>query len=68
MNHQLVDPLLKAKEAANLLQISVPTLWRWVAAGTIPKPIKFGNSNSRWPRSDLLAAIEHAKVSREAAA
>lgn len=35
-----VDPLLTAREAAPLLDISVATFWRRVADGTIPKPIK----------------------------
>ena len=60
-----VDPLLTAREAAPLLCISVPTFWRRVADGTIPKPIKLG-ALSRWPQSEILQVIETAKAARAA--
>ncbi len=60
------DPLLTAREGAAILQISVPTFWRWVANGTLPKAVKLGGM-SRWPRSELLAVIERAKSNRSAA-
>ncbi|MEC8195213.1 MAG: DNA-binding protein [Pseudomonadota bacterium] len=58
-----VDPLLKAGEAAKMLSISVPSFWRRVADGSVPKPIKLGSS-SRWVRSEILAVIEKAKARR----
>lgn len=58
-----VDPLLKDREAAPLLSISIPTFWRRVADGTIPKPIKLG-ALSRWPQSEILEVIERAKAAR----
>lgn len=60
-----LDPLLTVREAATLLGVSIPTFWRWVADGTISKPIKLG-SLSRWPRSEILAVIERAKAARDA--
>ena len=62
-----VDPLLKDREGAAMLGVSVPTFWRRVADGTIPKPIKLG-ALSRWPQSEILAVIERAKVARQTAA
>lgn len=59
----LTDPLLTAREGAAELQISVPTFWRWVANGILPKPVKLGNM-SRWPRSELVDFIEKAKAKR----
>ncbi len=59
----ITDPLLTAREAAAELQISIPTWWRWVALGTLPKPVKLGGM-SRWPRSEVLAVIENAKAKR----
>lgn len=61
-----VDPLLIAREAAAILQISVPTFWRHVANGLVPKPVKLGGL-SRWPKSEILAVIETAKAARTAA-
>lgn len=60
-----VDALLTAREAAPLLGISVPTFWRRVADGVVPKPIKLG-ALSRWPQSEILQVIETAKAARAA--
>lgn len=59
----ITDPLLLAREGANILQISIPTFWRRVADGTIPKPVKLGGL-SRWPKSEILEVIENAKAAR----
>ncbi len=59
-----LDPLLTDREAAACLAMSVPTFWRRVADGTIPRPLKFGGL-SRWPHSDILAVIEVARSCRE---
>ena len=61
------DPLLRDKEAAALLEISIATFWRRVKDGTVPPPIKIG-SMSRWPRSEILAVIDRAKAARDAVA
>jgi predicted DNA-binding transcriptional regulator AlpA len=58
-----LEPLLSYREAASALAISVPTFWRRVADGTVPKPVKFGRV-SRWPRSEILEVIERAKDAR----
>jgi predicted DNA-binding transcriptional regulator AlpA len=60
-----VDPLLRDKEAARLIGASVPTFRRRVADGSMPKPLKLGGM-SRWPRSEILQAIEHLKAKRAA--
>ncbi|EJF83277.1 helix-turn-helix transcriptional regulator [Bartonella rattimassiliensis] len=56
-------PLLTVREAAKLLNISVSTLWRRVADGSVPKPLKIG-SLARWLHSDLRNVIEKAKNQR----
>lgn len=58
-----VDPPLSVREGAAVLQISVPTFWRRVADGTIPKPVKLAGL-SRWPQSEIVAVIEDAKARR----
>lgn len=57
------NPLLSARECAKLLKISVPTYWRWVANGIVPKPIKIGGL-SRWPLSDLEGTLDEANAAR----
>ena len=63
---QTVDPLLTVREVAALLRRSVPSVFRGVAKGDLPRPVKPGAS-SRWPQSEILAVIEAAKAAREAA-
>lgn len=63
---QITDPLLTAREGAKILQVSIPTFYRRIADGTLPKPIKMG-SLSRWAQSEINAAIEDAKAKRDAA-
>lgn len=58
------DPLLTAREGAIVLGCSVPTFWRWVAIGTLPRAVKLGGM-SRWPHSELLAVIDRAKAERK---
>jgi excisionase family DNA binding protein len=61
----MIDPLLTAKEVAAALRISLPTLYRRVADKTLPAPVKLGHL-SRWPRSEIQAAIERAGERRAA--
>jgi predicted DNA-binding transcriptional regulator AlpA len=63
---EITDPLMTARESAAYLQVSIPTFWRRVADGTVPKPVKIGTL-SRWPRSEIVAVIENAKARRTAA-
>lgn len=42
------------KEVSAWYAVSRATIWRWVAEGHFPKPIKFSQGCSRWRRSDLL--------------
>ena len=66
IDSKLIDPLLTASEGAALIQVSVPTLWRWVSKRILPKPVKLGGM-SCWPQSELLAVIEKAKAARTSA-
>jgi len=61
----ITDPLLNDREGAEYLHISVPTFWRRVADGTIPRPLKLGGL-SRWPQSEIAVVIEQAKARRSA--
>lgn len=57
------DTLLKAHEVEEMLRISHASLYRRIADGTLPHPVKLGTS-SRWVLSDVLAAVEIAKGER----
>lgn len=51
-----MDKLLTLKECADLLQVSVPTIYRRIADGSLPKPVKLGNL-TRVRESELLSAV-----------
>ena len=60
------DKLDTVHETAELFNCSPATVWRRVADGTIPKPIKIGGM-TRFFRKENLAVIEKAKLERAAA-
>jgi prophage regulatory protein len=49
---------VRAKQIAKDKGISVSTVWRWVQAGILPKPIKLTNRTTVWRAEDVDAAIE----------
>ncbi len=54
---QLAQPeLLSVRQVATILGLGVSTVWRGVAKGTFPEPIKICGS-TRWRRSDIDALI-----------
>lgn len=53
------------REVANALHCSVATVWRGVAAGELPKPIKIGG-RTLWSLPEIEALIE-AKLAERAA-
>lgn len=60
-----VEVLLTDKEVANVLQVHRATIWRRVKDGTLPQPIRIGNI-TRFPQSEIVAALEAAKQKRAA--
>lgn len=51
--------LLTVKEVAAMLGLGVSSVWRNVARGNLPKPIKVGSA-TRWRLRDIEKAIEAA--------
>ena len=45
--------LLTARQVAHRLAIGVRTLWRMVAAGRLPQPIRYTRKLVRWKASDI---------------
>lgn len=74
----LVDPfeddleLVDAKEACRILGGSRPinpaTLYRGIADGRFPPPVKLGAGTSCWVKAELRAAIRKRMAEREAEA
>jgi len=50
--------LLTVKAVANLLGVSVRLVWRLVAGGRFPQPIRLGARTVRWRARDIAEHIE----------
>ena len=59
--------LISDVELAKILGCSRTTVWRRVADGTLPKPIKIGGM-TRWSQAEIAAVIEAALAARDEAA
>jgi excisionase family DNA binding protein len=54
--------LLSPHEVANRLSIASSTLWRMVARGQFPQPIRFSRRLVRWKTRDLQAYLDSLKA------
>jgi excisionase family DNA binding protein len=50
--------LLTAQEVAGRLSIGVRTLWRLVARGNMPQPVRFSRKLVRWKTADIDRYIQ----------
>jgi len=49
--------ILRAVDVASLLNISLPTLYRWVRLGRLPAGFKYGPHSVGWERKTVEAWI-----------
>ena len=61
-----LDRLIRDDDVAEMLGCSTATIWRRVADGTLPAPVRFGGL-SRWSQSEIVSVIEAAKAQRHTA-
>ena len=54
---QGLPELLTSHQVAARLAISVRTLWRLVAAGKVPQPIRYNHKLVRWKRDEVARYI-----------
>ena len=50
--------LMTSQQVANRLAVSVRTLWRLVAAGKFPQPVRYNRKLVRWKAVDVARYIE----------
>ena len=50
--------ILKAKQVAEEINVSVPQIYRLVSIGSFPKPIKLGERGSAWLVSEVDAWLQ----------
>lgn len=48
---------MTVKDVSAMLRVSVATVWRMVAAGTLPKPKKFSTRCTRWEAGAVRRAV-----------
>jgi excisionase family DNA binding protein len=49
--------LITAEELARLLNTSERSIWRYLSAGDIPKPVRLGRGTVRWRYEEIRAWI-----------
>jgi excisionase family DNA binding protein len=50
--------LLTSQQVADRLAVSVRTLWRLVAAGKVPQPVRYNRKLVRWKNSEVKRYID----------
>jgi excisionase family DNA binding protein len=50
--------LMTSQQVAERLSVSVRTLWRLVAAGKFPQPVRYNRKLVRWKTADVARYIE----------
>lgn len=50
--------LLTSQQVAERLSVSVRTLWRLVAAGKFPQPVRYNRKLVRWKTTEVARYIE----------
>ena len=50
--------LLTSRQVASRLSVSVRTIWRLVAAGKFPQPVRYSRKLVRWKTADVRRYIE----------
>ena len=54
--------IIRRKQAAEMLGVSIPTLWRWEHSGAFPKAVRIGPNASGYLLSDIQAWLEVRKT------
>jgi predicted DNA-binding transcriptional regulator AlpA len=62
MKHQYANELpqegfVRVDTLARVLGVAAVTVWRWSAAGKLPKPVKISGKVTGWPVADVRAWI-----------
>ena len=57
--------LLKVAEVSDLVKLARPTIYRMMAAGKFPRPVKLGARAVRWRRADVETWIEERPLACE---
>jgi prophage regulatory protein len=53
-----LDPFLRIEAVTSVIGLSVPTVYRLMAKGDFPRPIKLTSSARGWKLSDIIAWMQ----------
>ncbi len=56
-----MEKYLTVKQLAEMLNVSVSCIWRWVARGKLPKGERISKRCTRWRESEIVKALEPLK-------
>jgi prophage regulatory protein len=54
----VMSKILKVKQVAEEINVSVPQVYKLVSLGRFPKPIKLGERGSGWLRTEIDAWLQ----------
>jgi prophage regulatory protein len=60
--------LRQSQIIGSIVPVGSSTLWRWVAAGTFPKPVKLSERVTAWRCEDVIAWVEKQRATSDKAA
>ena len=60
--------LRQSQIVGNIVPVGASTLWRWVNAGTFPKPVKLSERVTAWKTSEVQAWIDQQSAAGDKAA
>lgn len=59
-----IERVIRRDEMAELIGVSIPTLWRMTKSGELPPPIRIGKQLAGWPQSDYDSWLADRKAER----
>ena len=62
-----MNRLLRMRDLIELTALSRPTIYREMAAGNFPRPLRIGGNN-RWPLAEIVDFIEARRALRDRSA
>jgi prophage regulatory protein len=53
-----LDPIIRRPELLEITGVSIATVYRWIAEGEFPPPVKLGRNSVGWRESEVREWLE----------
>ncbi len=63
-----MEQYVTAQDIAEKCRVSKSTVWRWAAAGTLPKPFKITPRTTVWKEIEVIDALNNMQANAEVSA